>query len=83
MFVKNILPLCLTAKNILLLYKVILLWEPSMGTSHRLPKPVSRKQLTGDWKSKLTQSTWLRPNHGRAIETIAKESNSTTHNNLQ
>jgi hypothetical protein len=21
------------------------LWEPSMGTSHRLPKPVSRKQL--------------------------------------
>jgi hypothetical protein len=21
------------------------IWEPSMGTSHRLPKPVSRKQL--------------------------------------
>jgi hypothetical protein len=27
------------------MHSPMLLWEPSTGTSHRLPKPVSRKQL--------------------------------------
>jgi hypothetical protein len=34
-----------SALNATIVRLIIVLWKPSTGTSHRLPKPVSRKQL--------------------------------------